>query len=239
MTLYVYRDDLEGERYGYYGVNLYFCWMGDEMGTPEPQRTLADSFDIGHVFDIARALSDLVKGKGHNSAVSAITKWINTAAPIVQFFRNCIDGGTGQNRCLALAKTAGIKYRRQNALALYKTLQLEKEFSQKPTPPGKPSETTIDPPFDLYTDIQEYFAEQLTRYMGMEYAPNDLSEEWSDDNDMEHGDFVFEIGEKKTATFRYLGHYHGDTARWNPLKMFDDFNMQPVNRLLRRINAEN
>jgi hypothetical protein len=238
MTLYCYRDLIDGENYEYFGCTLYFNWEGSQLGGTG-QRKITDSFSVPRVFDLISALNDIVKGKGHNDAVRAIIKWVSKSSPIVQFFYNCIDSGTGQERCLALAKRAGIKYRRQNALGLYKILSLEREF-QHEEDESPPSEKTVDPPYDLYEQLQEYFSDELELWLGLIYTRSELSEcepdfEEIDPDNLQHGDFVFEIGERKTATFRYWGHWHTDRHYWSPLKLFDNFQLLPLEKLLKEI----
>lgn len=256
MDLYCYRDKLrydtdeqeqddEEQDRGYdssrgrseppgFGVTLYFA-EGDPE--PEEQRQISDSFDVSRVFNLVAAIATIIKGKGQGEAVRGIQKWFNTAAPIVQFFRNCIDSGTGSARCLSLAKTAGIKYRRQNALALYNVLKLEKEFETQAPPPRTPAPVGVQPA--TYEAVRNYFVEELSvdSFFGQfVYEKSELSEaDISDlDDEIAPGDFVFEIGELATGTFKYWGHYHAATRRFKPLHIFLDFDIQTLFVLLRR-----
>jgi hypothetical protein len=210
MTLYCYRDLLDGEAYEYFGCTLYFVWGGGEH-----QKPVQPSVNIPHLLD------------------TAVSKLVARNHPALVFFRNCIDGGTGQQKCLALAKTAGVKIRRQNALALYKVLKLERELQS--IPEDMPFE--IDPPYDLYELVQEHFADELETALGLTYIKSDLSEcELDNDTPVADGDFLFEIGERRTATFRYWGHWHTSTGRWKPLKLFGDFDLLGLRKLLRSIS---
>jgi hypothetical protein len=222
-----------GDReYLQFGVTLYFA---EGETKPDGQLQITDSFDVSHVFDVVSAIVTIIKGKGQNEAARTIQKWFSTGHPIVQFFRNCLDGGTGQSRCLSLAKAAGIKYRRQNALALYNILKLEREFTpEKPLPPK-----TTEPHPAMYEAVREHFENEFAadEFFGQfDYEESELSE--ADISDLSEeigpGDFVFEVGELETASFRYWGHYHAATRKFKPIKIYPGFDVQTLFHLLRR-----
>ena len=250
ISLYAYRDILRSpdEQYSSsddktpygrhtrpgYGVTLYFA-EGDIVNA---QRRISDSFSITHIFDLASAIATIISGKGRSEAARGIQAWMNRNDPIVQFFRMCIDSGTGSSRCLSLAKQAGYKYRRQNALGLYNVLKLEREFQIAEPQPEQPK-PTVEPPYDLYAAVQDHFADQFENdeyFQQFDYQRSDLSAAGIDevDVDLEPGDFVFEVGELESARFKYWGHYHAETRKFGPLHMYSGFDMQLLFRLLRR-----
>jgi hypothetical protein len=232
MTLYAYRDDIDSEEYSYFGCNLYFVWDSGEF--MQGQRTFADYPDTARIFEYADALHNVAKGKYHDRTIKTVTNWLASGNPIVQFIRNCIDSFIGETKCVSLVKQAEIKHNRQAAFALYNILQMEKAFVSHPA--TKPPATTIDPPFDIYEEVQDHFAEQLIMYLGLEqYIKSGLSIQEDDPDDMVHGDFIFEISEKKVAKIRYSGHW--TNGGWRNLNIFDDFDTRSLVKLLRGINA--
>lgn len=239
LTIYCYRDYLliDQTQNNYYGVNLYFIEGDSTQQPPEGQTDLS-------YFDMVIDFKQFLQGKADPVKIEkSVRKWISDLNPIVQFFRNCIDSGTKEERCLSLAKTAGIKYRRQNAQVLYKFLKLEtahlrapeKKKERKKKPP-------IEPPYDLYEAVREHFVEQFARdeyFERFEYDRSELSVASELDEKIEHGDFVFEInqlepGQGKTSIVNYWGTYHHRTCTFEHLNIFGGFEVQPLFNLLKR-----
>jgi len=225
MEIYCYRDLLDGEQYEYFGCTLYFV-----VGPTNDKHTVPGIFGI-----IARISAHIKADKTFDTA-KAIEKIITRETPLVTFVRACIKNGTGKTRCYFDAKAAGKGGRKQVVLALYEYLKLEDAIEAKTCKTVE----TITPDYSRMSAIQEHFADELETHMGgMTYTRTDLSQcsmddiETTDADRLQHGDFVFEIGERRTATFRYYGHYHKDLNRFKPYKMFAEFDLT---RLLGMLN---
>ena len=207
LKIYSYPDRLGDGVHDYWGVTLYFC----EPGVTKGQQELNRFMNVPRVFDTARELSNIVKGKGQKRIINAIQNILQRRDPIIQMVYNCIAGGITPNRCLKLSKTAGISVMRQAGFALYKYLQLEQEFRNEPMEaPQEEIKTPI--PYAFFESVREFFVDQLAdeEYYGRfdyERYPLNESTDPSLDFELHPDDFIFEIGEFDSAKIIYYGHY--------------------------------
>jgi hypothetical protein len=243
MTLYCYRDNLDKDRYSYFGVNLYFVW--DEHASKKKTVKQKVQATLDHYIQEASAIlfqieavliHTSLKREKVTTVSLAIAKWIVLKDPIVEFVTGCISNGISKTPCynmdVLVQHQRGKKGRRkQNVLALHDYL------SETPAPDEKIQEAL--PPYELFEAVRDHFADELEIYMGMEYSRNDISEcegmEWANPGELVHGDFLFEIGELQKATFRYWGHFHAENGRWKPYTMFNEFDIAGLNKLLKAI----
>jgi hypothetical protein len=210
MKIFCYRDNLEGEKYKYYGVTLYFV-AGEKV-----------NYDT----DIH------VKPEKRTDVLSAIAKLLNIRAPVIQFVLACIEAGTGKTRCYNDARAAGVSIRKQNQLALYDYLE-ENPPEEEETFPKTDEEiyTEIKSNDYFYEQVQDHFAEQLYKFMGMGYETSGLSE-CEAPTDVREGDFIFEIGRLQSAKLQYFGHYRPGGRGWLNLKIFDEFDIDTLEAII-------
>jgi len=224
-----------------FGLTLYF-----NHGERDEKQTSLLQFAISAVFDLAKALSQTVEKispKARPAVVRGITNWLEKNHPIVQFMNNCIEGGQGKNKCVKLVKEAGIKHRRQNALALYDYLKLEQAFNRETERPEEKPRKNTPVPEDDYEEIRDFFRDDFVQddefFRVLDYVESELSstcapEEMDnpDQNKISPGDFLFEMGELNTGILRYYGHFSGgDWVLWH----CNWYNNRGLTKLLRSI----
>jgi hypothetical protein len=101
IKIFCFRDNLEGEKYKYYGVTLYFVEGAKTILRVKPERI--------------------------SEVKAAIVKLVRRDDPIIVFVRTCISAGIGKTRCYFDAKRAGIAIRKQTQLALYELISHEEK----------------------------------------------------------------------------------------------------------------
>jgi hypothetical protein len=196
LKIYCFRDNLEGNKYAYFGINLYF----------------AQDISTTIIYEVIK-----VKKERKLEVSAAVSRLIEKNNPIVEFIRMAVQSGTGKTQAYNDAREAGIAVRKQTQLALYDYLEYEDEEGTEEIERAIEDE----PAYDIYQKVQEHFADQLGQFFGgMTYEPSDLSE-CDAPRRMKEKDFVFEIGRLQTGKFEYYGHYSG--GHWKSYKMFNDF----------------
>ncbi len=232
MIIYCYRDLLlpnEPGQAGYFGVNLYFITGSQERGKPG---------DIPGIFGIIERIADHLKEDRRYDTGRAIERILQRHDPLVDFLLKCIEAGTPKTRCYFDARAAGVSARKQVVLAMYEYLKLEIAMQE----PTQPPPDGIAPGSAFLETIQDFFEDELAQdsYFGsLEYVRSDISQCRADDiqsadtGNLSDGDFLFEIGELRTATLRYFGYYHASTGRM-PCRVYPEFDTAMLVRLLKR-----
>jgi hypothetical protein len=198
MKIFCFRDNLEGEKYRYFGVTLYFIEGAKNVLHVKPERLAGVS--------------------------KAIAKIILADNPVVAFIDTCIRAGIGKTRCYFDARKAGVAIRKQNQLALYNYL-----LQKKPVD-AEEAYAEIQANEGFYEHVQDYFADELSMYMGgMMYERSGLSK-CEAPTEVEPGDFIFEIGRLQSGHIEYDGHYRD--GGWLFLDIFDDFDTDGLERIL-------
>lgn len=206
MKIFCYRDNLEGEKYKYYGVTLYFV--------------------AGEI--VNRDTDIHVKPERRESVLDAISRLLKIKAPVIQFVLDCIDAGTGKTNCYKEAREAGVSIRKQNQLALY-------DYLEENPPEEEESDEEVYGEIKrndyYYEQVQDHFAEQLYEFMGMGYETSGLSE-CEAPAAVKEGDFIFEIGRLQSAKLQYFGHYRPGGRGWLNLKIFDEFDIDTLEAII-------
>lgn len=90
----------------------------------------------------------------------------------------------------------------------------------------------------FFNDVREHFADQFERYFGnMDYERSDQSEcsveeTNKDPDDIMERDFIFDIGNLKSAQLQYWGHWQKN--HFVGLNIFDEFDTGKLERILMR-----
>lgn len=90
----------------------------------------------------------------------------------------------------------------------------------------------------FFADVREHFAEQFERYFGnMDYERSDQSEcsiedTNKDPDEIMERDFIFDIGNLKSAQLQYWGHWQKN--HFVSLNIFDEFDTGKLERILLR-----
>jgi len=218
LKIYCYRDNLEGEKYRYFGVNLYF----------------AQDISTTVIYEVIK-----VKKERKGEVTAEIEKLLSSNDPVLEFVRMCVESGTGKTVCYDDAteiplpigspfrkgRRTHVSIRKQTQLALYDYLEYESENEEEIG-----HEIEEQPTYEIYERVQEFFAVQLGMFMGgMMYETSELSE-CDAPKRMKEKDFVFEIGRLQTGRFEYYGHYRN--GQWLSYKMFDDFDDSGLEEIL-------
>lgn len=205
-----------------FGVTLYF------IVEPTAQRPAAPApGTISRIFRIISSIAATVKPSKITDVAAGIDQWFSSDSPVIQYVIDCINKGIGKTACYNQRTAAGIKGRKDRMLALHDFLRLETEIQTRQEQEIEiitPRPITEAPDADFMLSIQDFFEEQFEDddFFGQFlYERSEISTCWFDEiqttgTDMLlDGDFVFEVGEKKTATIPYFGIY---TAENNRLK---------------------
>jgi len=211
MKIFCYRDNLEGEKYKYYGVTLYF---------------------VAGVKNIYR-----VKPKRVQEVSAAIEKWVSRDDPVVAFVIECIKAGIDKTPCYNAAakillpegspfrtgKRTKVSVRKQNQLALY-------EYLAQPETTPETAYSEIEANDAFYELVQDHFADELSLYMGgMMYERSGIST-CEAPTEVQPNDFIFEIGRLQSARITYYGHYR--QGQWLRINMFDEFDVNTLEAIL-------
>jgi hypothetical protein len=200
------------------------------------------------IHDIFRIIAGHIRPERQTVTAGAIWKLIDRNHPVVQFTRMCIAANTGKTRCYFDARAAGVAVRKQVQLALYEYLK-----SEEAPPPisvfcypdnlgasgwnyvGVTLYFIEKEAMGFFGDVQEHFADQFELHTGLDYEASGLSTCDADDirivSDVKEHDFIFEVGDLKSGKLKYWGYWH--RKKWDRIHIFEDFDMIPLNRLLR------
>lgn len=88
----------------------------------------------------------------------------------------------------------------------------------------------------FFESVRNHFKRMFSDYFGgMDYKRNDISTCSADDihshsGDVYEHDFIFDIGDIKSAKLQYWGYWHN--RNWEELKLFDGFDVGRLEKLL-------
>lgn len=188
-----------------YGITLYF--IEGMFGAKKPA-------GVSIIFMITDLIAGFVKPEKIFDVGREIEKVLSRNDPVISFIRMCINANTGKTRCYNDARAAGVSIRKQTQLALYEFLKGEIKIKPGPGVFDTITKDTIPPAIGFFESIRDFFRDELSddQWFGQfEYIESELSECDAGDittaDEINAGDFVFEMGELQSATIKYFGQY--------------------------------
>jgi hypothetical protein len=210
-----------------YGITLYF--IEGMFGAKKPA-------GVSIIFLITDLIAGFVKPERAFDIGRDIEKILSKNAPIVSFVRMCINANTGKTRCYNDARAAGIAIRKQTQLALYEFLKGETKI--KPGVFDTITPDVIPPAIGFFESVRDFFRDELLddQWFGQfEYIESELSECDAGDittaDEINAGDFVFEMGELQSATIKYFGQYHSQRKKL-VMRIYPEFDQSGLRALL-------
>lgn len=224
-----------------YGITLYF--IEGMFGAKKPA-------GVSIIFLITDLITGFVKPEKVFDVGREIEKVLSRNDPVISFVKMCINANTGKTRCYDDAvkillpagspfitkKRKSISIRKQTQLALYEFLKGETKI--KPGVIDTITPDVIPPAIGFFESVRDFFRDELAddQWFGQfEYIESELSECDAGDittaDEINAGDFVFEMGELQSATIKYFGQYHSQRKKL-VMRIYPEFNQNGLRALL-------